>query len=46
MLEEDLLFSAAKVVAEKFGDCAWKGRDKDFDFERGEVDSVEGFGEV
>ena len=46
VLEEDLLFSAAKVVAQKFGDCARKGRDKDFGFEHGQVDSVEGFGEV
>ena len=46
VLEEDLLLSAAKVVAEEFGDCARKGRAKEFGFEHGQVDSVKGFGEV
>ena len=46
VLEEDLLLSAVKVVAEEFGDCAREGRAEELDFERGEVDSVEGFGEV
>jgi hypothetical protein len=40
------LFSAVEVIAEEFGDSAWKGRAEEFDFEGGEVDSVEGFGEV
>ena len=41
--EEDLLLLPVKVVAEEFGDCAWKGRAEEFDFERSEVDRVEGF---
>ena len=42
----DLLLSTVAVVTEEFGDCPWKGRAEEFDFESGEVDSVEGFREV
>ena len=45
-MEEDLLLSAMEVVTEEFCDRVWKGRAEEFDFERGEVDCVEGFGEV
>ena len=40
------MFSAAKVIAEEFGDGARKVRAKELGFECSEVHSVEGFGEV
>lgn len=46
MLKEDLLFSAIEVIAQKFGYGFWEEGFEEFYFESGEVDCVEGFGEI